>query len=263
MAIFKRLKRWSRKKRTRRLLSFIFIKGGIVVVTIVVLWFLIHTPLFSVRHVTVTVDTDNRAVVQKIETLIHERFNTQWLGLVGGRTYYLFRTDAIVDYILAEVPQIAHITITSELLHNWHILAHEREPFASYCYKPDDCLVIDVMGVPFSTSSVNQLRMLETDFDVTVLQPVLPKVFEIIVAVTQFLEEQGVYINRIAVSEGDQVVLETTTGLEIRFSTNKTIYETTRSLYVALFEIFTKETLERLQYLDVRQPDTIHYIEKE
>lgn len=265
MVIKKKIKKQIRRKTVRRRFKF-FLRTSLILIFIALsVWGIFNTKVLSVRNVNILVVgySDPREATNlrlDIQNFIDAEFKKR-VYLLRGSTRYLFSSSNIETLLTEEFSLVSRVEISWKFFNLWNVVAVKRDVRYQACSEGDGkCYFIDENGVPFLEAEVLDLDLkIFSDVEPELLKPVSsPETFKKLNLILDFLNENFIYIKEIHLSnELDEIVLITTSDIEITISSEESVYETTRALYI-IFKELNQDNVE-FNFVDIVTPNVIKY----
>ena len=264
-----RVRVWFLRRSTRRIFRLVIrivLAGSIItVVTVIAL----HLPFSSIRSVSIAPESDVDQTIQAdILTYAKNILSDQEYG-VPGKTRYFFNKQKFEDLLQEAFLQADAITVESDFLNKWRIIAKKRESFGTHCTNAQ-CLVIDTKGVVFMETDItvgstivvaDSLRLGEQVFgsDESAVTD-----FQKIPEIVRYLESGGFLVKTVSLRRDTRVVhINLENGIGIWLDSSEALYDTTRALHIIFEEVFSNpEKRAKIVSVDVRNPLSMLYEQK-
>ena len=261
-----RVRLWFKRRSNRRKILFFIRFFTVIVLSLCVVWLVLHLPFLTVRSVSVSdqgsADQELRSdVLVYADTLLQERA----YGL-SGKTRYFFQRDEFVKMLRSRFLRARDIVLRTGFWGAWEVEVAQRETFGTFCVD-EYCLLIDAAGFVFMETTMHigsDIRM----FDGVSLGEYVfgadeeaVRDFSTISAVVLFLREKELPVSYISLQPDTRVVhLHLENGIGIWFDSSGALYETTRALHIVFEEIFSDAVAQAgIISVDVRNPVSIVY----
>ena len=223
--------------------------------------------LFSVRDVTYTIDglRDNEETASletSIDMFLYETLEAED-QIISNRVKFLLFQDSLADVLEEEFPTIFDTDIKYAFFNNLDIAIQKRKLFGSICEGDEECVVVDEQGVPFDYSQLLIGKQIHTtEKEIKILKPITsPAVITMTKSIIAYLESLEIGVTDVFFSQEEMhSIVRTDKGIDIRFSAENTVFETTRALYIVFNEIFNGR--QNLSEIDITDPNVIRYVPK-
>ena len=249
-----------------RLIVRIVLAGStITIVTAIAL----HLPFSSVRSISIAPESDvDQAVQTNILTYAKHVLSDREYG-VPGKTRYFFNKQKFENLLQATFLQVDAITVESDFLNKWHIIAKKRRSFGTHCIN-GQCLVIDTKGMAFMETDITVGSVIIVAGSLHLGEQVFGSDesavtdFQKIPEIVHYLESGGFLVKTVSLRRDTRVVhikLENDIGVWI--DSSEALYDTTRALHIIFEEVFSDPKKQaEIVSIDVRNPLSMLYEKK-
>lgn len=249
-----------------RLVVRIVLAGSIItVVTVIAL----HMPFSSVRSISIAPESDvDQAIQTDILTYAKNMLSDQEYG-VPGKTRYFFNKQKFENLLRERFLQADAITVESDFLNKWRIIAKKRESFGTHCANTQ-CLVIDTKGMAFMETDIlvgsaivvaDSLHLGEQVFgsDESAVTD-----FQKIPEIVRYLEGGGFLVKTVSLRRDTRVAhIKLENGIGVWLDSSEALYDTTRALHIIFEEVFSDPKKQaKIVSVDVRNPLSMLYEKK-
>ncbi len=249
------------KKRNKRRFFNVFIFISILVLIYLIVLSLTNTKLLSVSTFSIDI-SDQRKLDEKVLSNNFDMFLEETFLGIPKSAYYLFVPKSFENIVKEDNILIKDIDISWDFFNIWEIEVKERIPAAVYC--KDVCHLVDDVGVLFDeTIDVYEVSLEDNGTENVLWERYADsEVFFFVKRIVEFLGSENLLVDSVYVDkEVGDVVLLLENGVKFIFDTDDEIYALTRSIHLAVFNVY-KGNLSTLNYIDFRNPSEIYHSNK-
>ncbi len=263
------------KKKKHKVYAFlvgIFVPSGAFIVGCVSIF---NLTVFEVSDVVVKNETVVGALENQVRDTVLPLFGSTQFLVIPPNHLLLYPRSKIKEAIIEEFPRIGEVSLRARK-DALTVTLTEREALLKWCITKDEgederCFNVDGEGFIFEeVNKETTLPVLGASFTPTVVG-VRGRIKTIdvplLIKIIKFLNEQEIPVLSVerVVEEGyeNQVVIHVEENLRIYINLNRSLYETTRDIYIPLVSIFEygKEDgmWNEIEYIDTRFGENVYF----
>ena len=239
-----------------------------IVAILILLFFIITSEYIQITKTEITIKNQNLLVKRNISDSLEKALNGD-SKFISKRIIYIFNRKSLENILYMSHPEIDNIETRYLPWDDFLVLVTERIPRYIYCVE-ETCDIIDTNAIKYTKDYGVNLIKIEGDLLFLNGQRVINKKnYNFIINLEKFLQDRKLEIEKITIMYDTPKVLRITfylsEGLQLIFSSENTIYEASRAVSIALFDIFgvgktnITEDINNLEYLDFRFKNKIIY----
>ena len=236
----------------------------------------VYSPLLSVRMVKIAPESDiDRDKRKEIITFVDDIFAERMYG-IPGRMRYLFKRNEVTAMLTEHFTEFRRIEVQYVFFNIWSVVGETRQPFGTICMQ-DACLLVDTDGTVYmrskrSDAHIAQSTALSVREVPRVGEPLFidrpetaARDFGTLVGVVEFLEENGLFVNQVAVRRDSRLAhIKLNNGIAIWMDASEKLYDTTRAIHIVFQEVLKDAGVRGgIISVDVRKPNSILYEERQ
>jgi len=249
----KKLKKYRRRKHSKKFFGFGFLSGVILASGF---YFLFFSPVFQVKEIKISGNAN--IPIEELKSAIFEQIDKKII-FFNSKSIFLADLESIKETVLEKMPQVAMVTVERKFPSVLAAQIEERKPVAVFCAEneqSENCFFIDKEGVIFepvknNLSNKTMLKIKKSEQDILELrkQVVNREEMESILKINSRI---AIPLKELLIISEKRFNVRTSEDWEIYFNPQREIEWQIEKLEIILKEKIPSERRKNLEYIDLR-----------
>ncbi len=226
-----------------------------------------YIPEFKIKEIEIKgVSEPNK---EKLKGDFLKVLQEKYLGLFPYNNIFIFPEKKLKAEMLEIYPDIKSMDFKNFFPEKILITAEERDLFAVWCFKEEDCFFLDKEGFVFKKSpffygslflKFFDERSASSSGDIAKGRQLLSKNdFKNLISFNEFVVLEGITIIKIFVKDDGVYDLETNSGWHIIINNDNGAWETFQNLKIMMDSLVKENHIDKIDYIDLRFGNKIFY----